>query len=46
MRQKELDDQRRLKAQKAEYELIAKSINQYPSQEDMQRKIEQLQKEK
>jgi hypothetical protein len=44
--QKELEDQKRLKAQKAEYEIIAKSINTYPPQDDMERKIHSLTIEK
>jgi hypothetical protein len=35
MLQEELEEQRHIKALKAEYELIAKEINQYESQESI-----------
>eukprot|EP00347_Sterkiella_histriomuscorum_P022994 403336361 len=42
----ELEQQRKLKQQKAEYEGIAKAINEYPSQEESLSKIEECLREK
>ncbi len=43
--QRELEEQRSLKALKAEFEMLAKEINVYESQEVVSAKIEQLEKE-
>ena len=43
--QKELEEQRNLKAIKADYEMLAREINVYESQEIVRRKIEQLEQE-
>ena len=43
--QRELEEQRSLKALKADYEMLAKEINVYESQEVIRAKIDQLENE-
>lgn len=43
--QRELDEQRKLKAMKAEYEMVAKQINQYQPQEFVLARISSLEAE-